>query len=210
MVACTTPTRTGTSNSGETDPTFAALKARYAPLNVDDAARQKRLAQLRRNFLVTKDEFDKDTKYLHRAFSKYMNGNGTTLVAEVLVTNTMADDPILFVESEYVGQDWIFGSSFTVKVGDNQVYTYTGESRREVMDGGGVCELAISNNAAKTVAVADLIARAANQPVRVRLSGEHIKDFTLRPAHQKAIAETLELWRLLGGSSKLWPPEKHD
>jgi len=149
--------------------------------------RTARLAELKRHFNVTVDEFDKGTTFRHKAFSKYMNGNGTTIEAEII-------DNRLFVQSQYVSDQWIFHEDFIVKVGSEQV-TAAGKTQHEVVS--GVVET-VSPNAGESQAVAELIARAGKRPVRVRLEGKFYKDYTLRPVHQTAIAETVELWHLLG------------
>ena len=76
----------------------------------------------------------------------------------------------------------------------NEQVTASGRTRHEVVS--GVVET-VSPNTSESQAVAELIARAKNTPVRIRLEGKFYKDYTLRPIHQKAIAETVELWHLL-------------
>jgi hypothetical protein len=164
-------------------------KPAATPSKVDLQAQQKRaarLSELKKHFTSTVDEFDKSTTFRHKAFSKYMNGNGTTIEAEIV-------DNRILVQSQFVSDNWIFHEDFVVKVGNEQI-TASGRTQHEVVS--GVVET-VSPNEDESKAVAELIAGAGNQPVRVRLEGKFYKDYTLRPVHQKAIAETVELWHLL-------------
>jgi hypothetical protein len=173
-------------SSGSTNPD---LKPAAVPSKAAVEAQQKRaahLAELKKHFTATIDEFDKTTTFRHKAFSKYMNGNGTTIEAEIV-------DNRIFVQSQYVSDRWIFHDDFVVKLGNEQV-TASGRTQHEVVS--GVVET-VSPNTRESQAVAELIARAKNTPVRIRLEGKFYKDYTLRPIHQKAIAETVELWHLL-------------
>jgi hypothetical protein len=151
----------------------------------EEAKRKKRLAELKPHFVFITDEFNHRKTVRHRAFSKFMNGNGTTIEAEIQEGN-------VFVESQYVADDWIFHEAFTVKIGDSEE-SAEGRGQREVID--GVCET-VSPNSNSSERVAMFIASAGTQPVRVRLHGKFDKDYTLRPAHQKAIAETVEYYDL--------------
>jgi hypothetical protein len=180
---------------------FRAAKQAYAaPLgSIDENARQERLRNLVTKFVVTKDEFNGSTRYRHKLFSKYYNMNGTTLRADIVML--VPNDPTFYIDSAYVGDGWIFQRSFTVKVGDQILTGFDDRPKREV-NSGEVDEL-ISTFDAHAVLIAEAIAKA-EQPVRVRLEGEHYYDYTLREAHRKAIADTLELWKLLGGSSRHW------
>lgn len=165
------------------------VKPTAAPSEADVQAQQKRaarLGELKKHFNITVDEFDKSTTFRHKAFSKYMNGNGTTIEAEIT-------DNRLFVQSQYVADQWIFHDDFVVKVGNEQI-TAGGRTQHEVVS--GVVET-VSPNANESQAVGELIAGAGNTPVRIRLEGKFYKDYTLRPIHQKAIAETVELWHLI-------------
>jgi hypothetical protein len=160
------------------------------PSKADVEAKQKRaarLGELKKHFNVTVDEFDKSTTFRHKTFSKYMNGNGTTIEVEIV-------DNRIFAQSQYVSDQWIFHEDFVLKVG-NQQMTASGRTQHEVVS--GIVET-VSPNASQSQAVAEFIARAGNTPVRVRLEGKFYKDYTLRPIHQKAITETVELWHLLG------------
>lgn len=172
--------------SGTPDP---EAKHAATPSKADVEAQRKKaahLVELKKHFTVTIDEFDKTTTFRHKAFSKYMNGNGTTIEAEIV-------DNHIFVQSQYVSDHWIFHDDFVVKLGNEQV-TASGRAQHEVVS--GVTET-VSPNTSESQAVAELIARAGNAPVRIRLEGKFYKDYTLRPIHQKAIAETVELWHLL-------------
>jgi hypothetical protein len=180
-------------------PEFRQLKAAYAnPLQgVDERTRDERLKVLLTRFSVTKDESNKRVTYRHKAFSQYYNANGTTLRAEVV-------DRTFYLESVYVGGDWMFEKSFTVKVGDKQIKARD-DSPKHDSDGGVVYEMIIASDV-RGVAMADLIANANGQPVKVRLSGYTFEDYTLAEAYRSAIAQTLELWKLLGGDSSTWLP----
>lgn len=180
-------------------PEFQQAKAEYAnPLQgIDQPTRQERLNALLTKFSVVKDEFHKRVTYRHKAFSRYYNANGTTLRAQIVGTT-------FYLDSAYVGDDWIFEKSFTVKVGDKQM-TASDDSPKHDVDDGVVDEL-IGTYDARAVVMAELIANANGQRVRVRIAGEHYKDYTLPERYRKAIAETLELWKLLGGNSATWVP----
>lgn len=180
-------------------PEFQQAKAAYAnPLEgIDERTRQERLKALSTKFSVAKDEFNKRVTYRHKAYSRYYNGNGTILRASIVGTT-------FYLDSAYVGDDWIFQKSFTVKVGDKQM-TASDDSPKHDVDSGVVDEL-IGTFDARAVVMADLIANANGQPVRVRLAGQRYKDYTLREVYRKAIAETLELWKLRGGNSARWLP----
>lgn len=171
-------------------PSSAPPEANPAtPTKTDVEAQRKRaarLAELKKHFNIKIDEFDKSTTYRHKAFSHYMNGNGTTLEADIV-------DNQLFVQSQYVADQWIFHDDFVVKVGNEQI-TAGGRTQHEVVS--GVVET-VSPNSSESQAVAEFIAKAGTTPVRVRLEGKFYKDYTLRPVHQKAIAETVELWHLM-------------
>jgi hypothetical protein len=164
------------------------VKSAATPSKADLEAQQKRaarLVELKTRFNIKIDEFDKLTTFRHKAFSHYMNGNGTTIEAEIV-------DNRIFVQSQYVSDQWIFHEDFIVKVGTEQV-TAAGKTQQEVVS--GVVET-VSPNASESQTVAELIARAGTTPVRGRLEDKLYKDYTLRPIHQKAIAETVELWHL--------------
>ena len=177
---------------------YKAAKAQFlAPLaGMDDAARKHRLGELLKKFVVEKDEFDNKTTYRHKAWSRYYNANGTTLRARIIDRN-------LYLDSAYVGSDWLFHKEFVVKVGDTQLGAEDDDPRHDV-NSGGVCEL-VSAPPGKSVAMAQQIANS-KEPVRIRLTGRNYRDYTLREEHRRAIAETLELWKLLGGSSSGWIP----
>jgi hypothetical protein len=180
-------------------PEFQQLKAAYTdPLRgTDEQTRNERLKALLKKFNVSKDEFNNRVTYRHNSFSRYYNSNGTTLRAQVV-------NRTFYLDSAYVGEDWLFEKSFTVKVGEKQI-TASDESPKHDTDDGVVDEL-IGTFDARAVAMANLIASANGQPVRVRLSGETYKDYTLAEPYRKAITETLELWKLLGGNSNTWLP----
>ena len=180
-------------------PEFRELKAAYAnPLQgVDERTRNDPLKALLTKFTVTKDECKKQVTYRHNAFSQYYNANGTTLRAEVV-------DRTFYLTSVYVGEDWMFEKSFTVKVGDKQIKAHD-DSPKHDRDSEGVYEMIIASEA-RGVAMADLIANANGQPVRVRVSGTTYKDYTLAERYGSAITQTLELWKLLGGNSSTWLP----
>jgi hypothetical protein len=180
-------------------PEFRQLKAAYAnPLQgVDERTRNERLKALLTKFSVTKDESNKRVTYRHKTFSRYYNASGTTLRAEVV-------DRTFYLESVYVGGDWMFERSFTVKLGDKQI-TASDDSPKHDTDGGVVYELILASDA-RGVAMADLVANANGQPVRVRVSGATYSDYTLSEPCRSAITQTLELWKLLGGNSSTWLP----
>jgi len=181
FLAAVSCSSTSPSSVPDAKPSPAAAPADPA----NEQKRQNRIAELKRHFTSTVDEFDKSVTIRHKAFSKYMNGNGTTIEAEIVGDH-------IFVESQYVAQEWIFHERFIVKVGNDQI-TGSGKSRHEVVS--GVVEV-VSLNAGESTPVAEFIAHAGNKPVRVRLEGKFYKDYTLRPIHQKAIAETVEYWHL--------------
>ncbi|MGA2904442.1 MAG: hypothetical protein ABSD98_11460 [Candidatus Korobacteraceae bacterium] len=166
---------------------------------MDDSTRKKRMAELAVNFVRTKDSFDKTTTYREKTFSEYTDGNGTTIVADLVTSDSSTSpDPSLYLGLRYVGKEWIFFKSCIIMVGDRQVYASSDFGKQEVSNGHVVESMLLGG--ADALAVADIIAKAGSEPVKVRLRGEYVEDFTLRPAHQKAIAKTLELWRLMGGS----------
>ena len=175
------------STASHTPSPPAAMTKPVGPDLMLVAKRNKRLAALKPHFVITTDEFDKKITIRHRAFSKYMNGNGTSIEAEIY-------DNSLVLASEYVAEEWIFHDSFTVKVGEDQL-SATGPRKEEVINGGVVEMVALGP--LRSGPIAELIASAGSSPVRVRLDGKYYKDYTLRPAHQKAIAETVEYYHLL-------------
>jgi hypothetical protein len=83
--------------------------------------------------------------------------------------------------------------------------TASDDSPKHDTDDGVVGEL-IGTYDARAVVMADLIATANGQPVRVRIDGERYKDYALPERYRKAIAQTLELWKLLGMNSSTWLP----
>jgi hypothetical protein len=180
-------------------PEFQQLKAAYTdPLKgTDEQTRNERLNALLKKFNVSKDEFNNRVTYRHKTYSRYYNENGTTLRAQIV-------DRTLYLDSVYVGEGWLFEKSFTVKVGDKQI-TASDESPKHDTDDGVVDEV-IGTFDARAVAMANLIASTNGQMVRVRLTGETYKDYTLAEPYRKAITETLELWKLLGGNSNTWLP----
>jgi hypothetical protein len=89
-----------------------------------------------------------------------------------------------------------------VKVGDKQI-TASDDSPKHDRDDGVVYELILAFDA-RGVAMADLIANASGQAVRVRVSGSTHNDYTLSEPCRIAITQTLELWKLLGGNSSTW------
>lgn len=188
MIGCSslptnqTPTPT-TSTVVESGKSGNIAQPSVSPEEV--AKRKKRLAELKPHFVFTTDEFNHALTVRHKAFSKYMNGNGTTIEAEIYDGN-------ISVESQYVADHWIFHKTFTVKIGDNE-QSGDGRTQQEVIE--GVCET-VSPTFAESESLARFIASAGNRPVRVRLDGKFYKDYTLRPAHQKAIAETVEYYDL--------------
>jgi len=172
---------------GPTDALAATPASDSATAPAELARRKKRLAELKPHFVFSTDEFNHTLTIRHKAFSKFMNGNGTTIEAEI-------NDGKLSLESQFVSSEWIFHKSFVVKVRDAQV-TADGYSREEVMN--GVVET-VTAPSDQSVSVARLIASTGSDPVRVRLEGKFYKDYTLRPIHQRAIAETLEYFDLMG------------
>jgi hypothetical protein len=150
------------------------------------AKQQEQLNALKSHFVVTKDEFNDTVTLRHRVFSKYMNGNGTTIAAKIV-------NHQLFLQSQFVSDDWIFHEEVTVKVGSSQL-TAGGRTQHEVVS--GIVET-VSFDPADSVAIGNLIASSGSEPVRVRLLGKFYKDYTLRPTHQKAIQETVQYLTLL-------------
>jgi len=205
--------RTGTGE-GDQIKTVSAQATPSTPPALDVAQeerRRKRLAELKSHFIEAKDEFSSATVIRHRAFNRYVNYNGTTLFVEIvridvppgIAANTARIKAVkaLKMISVYVSEhDWIFQESFTVKVGDLQL-TAKGKTDREVIFGGGLYET-VTASLEDSKAIAGLIMLAQNHPmVRVRLMGtSYQKDYTLRLAHQMAIAETAEYYELLEGA----------
>jgi hypothetical protein len=178
---------TASTSSSSTSTSDVPTKATQSLVTPGALAEyKKRLAQLKPHFVTTVDEFNNTTTIRHKAFSKYMNGNGTTIEAEIF-------DRKLSVESQYVADDWIFHKSFTVKIG-NEMRGASGRTREEVVQ--GVCEI-VAPDSTDSEQIARFIASAGNIPVRVRLDGKFYKDYTLKSVHQKAIAETVEYYDLL-------------
>jgi hypothetical protein len=180
-------------------PEFRRLKAAYAnPLQgVDERTRNERLKALLTKFSVTKDQSNHRVMYHHKTCSRYSSATGTSLSAEVV-------DRTLYLDSVYIGADWMFEKSFTVKVGDKEI-TASDDSPKHDRDDGVVYELILASDI-RGVAMADLIANADGQPVRVRVSGSTHNDYTLSEPCRIAITQTLELWKLLGGNSSTWLP----
>jgi len=180
-------------------PEFQQLKADFAnPLQgVDEQTRNARLKALLTKFNVTKDESNKRTTYRHKTFLRYSNPNGTSLSTEVV-------DKTFYLESVFVGADWMFEKSFTVMVGKKQLRA-SDDSPMHNREAGVVYEMILASDA-RGVAMANLIASANGQPVRVHVSGTSYIEYTLSEPCRYAIAQTLELWKLLGGDSSAWQP----
>lgn len=159
---------------------------------------EKRLAQLKTHFVITKDEFNGVVTYRHRAFSKYMNGNGTTIKAEIREKDGHNG---IFAESQFVSDDWIFHTSYELRADGVIPVASLGETQREVINGGGICEVVRSTPEVSVIIAAAIKAAADHhKPVRVRLEGKFYKDYTLRPVYEKAIAETYELYSLIASN----------
>jgi hypothetical protein len=166
-------------------PTPTAMESGSASVPKSDSGDPKRLAQLTPHFNIKADEFNHTVRAMHKAFRPTMNGNGTTLVAEV-------DNRTFNLCSQYVASDWIFHEKVTLKVGD-EVLTASGPRKDEVRD--GVIE-EVCLDPEDGISFARLIRSAGDKPVRVRLEGKYYKDYTLRSTSQKAIAETIEYYDL--------------
>lgn len=180
------PTRpSGSGPSVGAESSYQPDHASVATAAVPSEETEKRLAQLAPHFNVKTDEFDKTVRVLHKSYRPFMNGNGTTLVAEI-------DNHTFNLCSQYVASDWIFHDEVIVKAGTN-VVSASGRRRDEVVDG-VVEELCLKPG--DSLAIARLIQGAGATPVRIRLTGKYNKDYTLKPASQKAIAETVEYFDL--------------
>jgi hypothetical protein len=181
-------------------PTSTEEKQSRKKRSAEFAAEKARIKQLEKHFVITTDEFDGIKTYRHRVFSKFMNGNGTTIEAEI---HENGNARRIFVESEYVSNDWIFHDSIQVQAKGIVPVASSGKTQHEVINGGGVCEVT-RPSVEQSILIANAIKAASDshQPVRVRLSGRFDKDFTLRAAHEQAIAETYELYSLLASPSQ--------
>lgn len=181
-----------TESEPSPDPKPAASTPAKSPEQI--RAEKTRLAKLQKDFVITTDEFTGIKTYRHKAFSRYMDGNGTTLEAQIEAKGT---SKTLYVESQFVSDDWIFHDAYELKTKKTQPVIFTGTTRREVLNG-GICEL-VSSTAESSVGIALLIAAAdaSHEPIRVRLDGKFTYDYTLKPAFERASAETFELYSLM-------------
>ena len=147
--------------------------------------------KLKPHFNITKDEFDGNVTYRHKLSGKYTNSNGTTLKC---IAETREIGVFLFGYSVYVGNDWIFYDKFTIKIGD-ELLTETGTENRDATYT-GVIEV-LNLNFGKAQKVFRFIADNPSKEVRVRLSGDRQRDYTLPKTHQIAIRETVEIFDTL-------------
>jgi hypothetical protein len=162
-------------------------------------ADELRVTKLKKDFVITTDEFNGIKTYRHRAFSKYMNGNGTTIEAEIREKD---DHKGIYTESRFVSDDWIFHESYEVKAQGILPMASRGETQREVLSSGGICEvLSSTSGSSLLMAAAIKAAQDKHKPVRVRLEGKFYHDYTLPAASERAIAETYELYSLIASGT---------
>jgi hypothetical protein len=164
----------------ETTPPSASTDATDTSPEATNKA-ESRFKSLRPLFIKEVDKFDGGTLWRHKAFSQYVNGNGTTLYADIWRDQ-------IRLTAAYQGSDWIFFKEVTVKANE-AVIEAAGRPEHHV--GGGVTEYLRIEDPARSQMIVNIYA-AKEKPVEVRLSGKFYKDFTLKPSHKKAIQQTVE------------------
>ena len=156
---------------------------------------KKQLADLKTKFDYKYDEFEKKGWYTAKSQSAESTSYKTLLRA--FVNNS----GYIYLASQYHGDDWIFHTKATVKIGDT-VYTtedipsYDSNNER-TNSTGGVWE-EISFIGGKDNGILKAIAESGDLPIKVRLSGDQdLKDFTLSQKDQQAIKDAYQLSDLI-------------
>lgn len=141
---------------------------------------EKRFNSLKPSFTRNVDKFNGGILWRHKAFSPYVNGNGTTLSTDIW-------NGEIRLTASFQGSDWIFFRELTVKANGA---TADADGRPEHHVQSGVTEY-LHIQSAQAGPILNLIKAAGDGPVEVRLSGKFTKDFTLKAAHKKAIQDTI-------------------
>jgi len=146
----------------------------------DISAAETRFNKLLPLFTKETDKFSGGVLWRHKSFSKFFNGNGTSLSADIW-------NGSIRLTATYQGSDWIFFKDITVKAGASRAEAH-GNPEHHVQD--GVTEyLRIKDPQAGHIL--SLIKSAGEGPVEVRLNGKFYRDFTLKPAYKKGIQDTI-------------------
>ena len=152
----------------------------HEPTAAEISAAESRFNKLRPIFVKDVDKFSDGVLWRHKSFSQYINGNGTTLSADIW-------NGAIRLQASYQGSEWIFFKDVTVKTSAGLVEAH-GRPEHHVQS--GVTEyLRISEPEATQML--GLIKSAGDGPVDIRLNGKFYKDFSLKATHKKGIQDTI-------------------
>lgn len=172
--------RVASEASAKRERAQAIAAAEQAKAN--KAAKKALIERMKPLFVREKDKFDGVITWRYKAYSRYFNTNGRGIVAKIV-------DNHLECYSAYVADDWIFHTSFTVKIGGEQK-TFSGKVQHEVVSGIAEC---VNLDGSDSEELAKFIADSnPKEPVLMRFLGKYYKDITLSQSHRKAITDT---WR---------------
>jgi hypothetical protein len=161
-----------------------ATAAAAEKIKLEQEAKKVTFEKLKSKFVQEKDKFDNDITWRHRSYTKFFNTNGRGIVAEIINNR-------LKCYSAYVSDDWLFHTSFTLKIGDKQK-SFSGKEQHEVVSGIAEC---VNLNSDDSQELAQFIAESdPKQPVLMRFMGKWYKDITLSQSHRKAITETWQFF----------------
>lgn len=158
-------------------------------------ANKKQLAELKTKFDYKYDEFNKYGWYTAKTQSTQNSYDRSLLKTYV------KDSGYIYLEDQYYGNDWIFHTKVTVKIGD-QIYetadipTYDPDNS-ETNGSGSVWET-ISYTKYRDNGIIKAIAESGDNPVKVRFSGKQsVFDMTLLKSDKQAIKDAYEFSELI-------------
>lgn len=155
------------------------------------------IKELKKKFRVKKDEFDENNLqwYEHKSSPNYRNRNGLYCYFS---TKNGVPNKLRFVH-QYYSEDWLFIRRYKFSI-DDKAFTYTPyKVETDSGDGGMVWEWSdeVVDTETKEIIDALLNCKAA----KIRLEGSQYYDVKAISSSQiKAIKETVELFKLMGGS----------
>lgn len=179
-------------NRKERDSIELAFKKKYIEDSIMvaelRAQAEAKVAELKKKFIVTKDEFQNIEFYKHKHWGKYWP-EYTTILAGV------NSEGYAWLTSNYYNDDWLFHGSVTIKGEDGYIETtqevprYDKNNRTEIKD--GVFENVTYVNARPLLMY---LAIMYDKKIMVRFNGQQYhKDIVLSKADKMALKETYDL-----------------
>lgn len=154
------------------------------------------IKELKKKFRIKRDEFDENNLewYEHKTSPKYRNSNGLYCY---FGTKNGAPIKLRFVH-QYYSDDWLFIRQYKFSI-DNKAFSYTPlKVETDNGDGGMIWEWSDEVVDSESKAVLDALINCKS--AKIRLEGRQYFDIKTIPMSQiKAIRETIELFKLMGG-----------